>query len=50
MSFARCVFAALSLLGALAGCAADGGPAVNNSGVPRCDRNGDAEQRIACLP
>jgi len=48
MALARCLLAALGLVAALAGCAVDAGVGVGNSGVPRCDRNGDEEQRIAC--
>jgi hypothetical protein len=49
MSLARCLLVALGLIAALGGCAVDVGVGGANSAVPRCDRNGDAEQRIACV-
>ena len=44
MSRALRLFAAGCLFGVLAGCAIG----VGDPGGPRCDRNGDEEQRVAC--
>ena len=45
MSRALRLFAAACLIGVLAGCAIG----VGGAGGPRCDRNGDEEQQIACV-
>ncbi len=39
------LLAALALLALIAGCTIAG----SGTGGPRCDRNGDEEQRIACV-
>ena len=41
------LLAGLALLATIAGC---GAIALGEPSGPRCDRNGDQEQRTACLP